>query len=78
MIWHGCGCVCWGEGTAVGVAGEGEESATFVGYEAEEATGRHPNWRRGETREGAAQKGTTGIQEERLKGPGGGSLAPRP
>ena len=48
----------------------------------EGVTGSHQNWRRGEAEEGAAQKGTTGRQEERLKGPRaqavGGSLALRP
>ena len=29
----------------------------------EGVTGSHQNWRRGETKEGAAQKGTTGRQE---------------
>jgi hypothetical protein len=63
-----------GEGGAGGCAA--------VLRQTEGVTGSHQNWRRGETRERAAQKGTTGRQEERLKGPraqaAGGSLAPRP
>ena len=35
----------------------------------EGVTGSHQNCWRGETREAATQKGTTGRQEERLKGP---------
>ena len=37
--------------------------------ETEGVTGSQQNWRRGETKEGAAQMGATGRQEERLKGP---------
>ena len=61
------------------------ESATSPVHhprQTEGVTGSYQNWLRGETREAAAQKGTTGRQEERLKGPraeaAGCYLAPRP